>query len=255
MVLGIMGAMTEEINTLIAELAAPKPPTTIGGRAYYRGSLWGAESVAVFSRWGKVAAATTATCLITKFGVEELIFTGVAGAIDTGLSIGDIVVATALYQHDMDARPMFPRHEIPLLGVSRFDTDPLLRRECVGAAQAFLTIDYAAQVPPAVRHEFRMADPKVVEGEVATGDKFFAEKADIRALKARLPSVACVEMEGAAVAQVALEYQVPVAVIRTISDTADESAVVDFPKFINKVASVYSHGILKRLLVARAATR
>jgi len=61
--------------------------------------------------------------------------------------------------------------------------------------------------------------------------------------------VACVEMEGAAVAQVCHEYHVPFAVIRTISDSADESAEIQFPKFIKRVASVYSHGILQRLLV------
>jgi adenosylhomocysteine nucleosidase len=255
MVLGIMSAMTEEINTLIAKLEGPRTPTTIGGRDYYVGSLWGVPSVAVFSRWGKVAAATTATCLITKFGVEQLVFTGVAGGTDPALAIGDVVVATALYQHDMDARPLFPRHEIPLLGVSRLETDAALRRECFRAAQAFLSQDYEVQVSPPIRQEFGITEPKVVEGEVATGDKFFAEKADIHALKARLPSVVCVEMEGAAVAQVCFEYRVPLAVIRTISDAAVESAIIDFPKFIKQVACVYSHGILKRLIGARAATR
>lgn len=251
MVLGVMSAMVQELHTLIQELESPQSPVTIGSRDYYRGSLWGMPAVVVFSRWGKVAAATTATSLITKFGIDELIFTGVAGGADPALSVGDVVVASALYQHDMDARPLFPRHEIPLLGVSRFDTGESLRKECLRAAESFLREDYTQAIPGVIRDEFRLTAPKVVAAEVATGDKFFAEKADVLALKERLPSVGCVEMEGAAVAQVCHEHGVPLGVIRTISDDADESASVNFPKFIESVASVYSHGILKRLLMSR----
>lgn len=251
MAVGIMGAMTEEIHSLVAELRHQNPPVVFGGREYYQGLLWGVPAVVVFSRWGKVAAATTATCLITKFNVKEVIFTGVAGGIGTNLSTGDVVVATTLYQHDMDARPLFPRHEIPLLGVSRLETNTALRSECVQASRAFLTEDFESQVPPPIRQEFHIRTPKFIEGEIATGDKFFADKAELDALAARLPSVCCVEMEGAAVAQVCFEHQIPLAVIRTISDAADESAVTDFPKFINRVASVYSHGILKHVLANR----
>jgi adenosylhomocysteine nucleosidase len=252
MVLGIMGAMTEEIHSLIAEFPNPQPPTSIGRREYYVGSLWGLPACLVFSRWGKVAAATTATCLITKFGVNQIIFTGVAGGTAPTLAIGDVVVAQELCQHDMDARPLFPRYEIPLLGLSRFETDLALRKECVSAANAFLTQDLELTIPLAIREEFKIVQPKVVQAEVATGDKFFADKADIVGLRHQLPRVACVEMEGAAVAQVCYEYGVPLAVIRTISDAADETAVIDFPRFIAQIASAYSHGILKRLLVKRA---
>jgi len=251
MALGIMSAMIEELGTLIRELEPPKSQLTIGSRDYYLGSLWGVPAILVFSRWGKVAAATTATSLITKFGIDELIFTGVAGGADPALSVGDVVIASALYQHDMDARPLFPRHEIPLLGMSRFDTGEALRQECLRAAEGFLKADYEHVIPSAIRNEFRLTSPKALTAEVATGDKFFAEKAEVAALKERLPSVGCVEMEGAAVAQVCHEHGVPLGVIRTISDDADESASVNFPKFIESVASVYSHGILKRLLMSR----
>src|SRR5688572_5863773 len=98
MTLGIMSAMTEEIDALIQELDGPKKQTTLGRRDYYEGTLWGVPCVIVFSRWGKVAAATTATCLITRFNIQELIFTGVAGGVDPGLRVGDVVLATSLYQ-------------------------------------------------------------------------------------------------------------------------------------------------------------
>jgi adenosylhomocysteine nucleosidase len=253
MVLGVMGAMVEEIDALIRELAPPVSRTSVGGRDYHLGSLWGVPAVLVFSRWGKVAAAMTATSLITKFGIGELLFTGVAGAADPGLSIGDVVVASGLYQHDMDARPLFARHEIPLLGVSRFETGEPLRTSCLRAAETFLSEDFGRAIPPDVRDEFRLSAPKVVSADVATGDKFFAEKDAVHALRVRLPSVGCVEMEGAAVAQVCHEHGIPFGVVRTISDAADESAGVNFPRFVARVASVYSHGILKRLLASRTS--
>jgi adenosylhomocysteine nucleosidase len=74
----------------------------------------------VFSRWGKVASATTVTYLIVEFGITELIFTGVAGTINKDLNIGDIVIANSLVQHDLDARPIVNRFEIPLFGMATF---------------------------------------------------------------------------------------------------------------------------------------
>jgi adenosylhomocysteine nucleosidase len=105
MTIGIMSAMTEEVSSLEREIAAGEKVTEIGRRQYYEGQLWGVPSVLAFSRWGKVAAATTATSLISRFDVKALIFTGVAGAIDPEVHVGDIVVATRLDQDDMDARP------------------------------------------------------------------------------------------------------------------------------------------------------
>ena len=93
----------------------------------------------------------------------------------------------------------------------------------------------------------RFQTPQAVEGDIASGDKFFADRAELTALLLRLPTIAAVDMESAAVAQVCYEYSVPFAVVRTISDAADESAGHDFPRFLTQVASAYSHGILKRL--------
>jgi len=118
-----MAAMQEEIDRLLRELPAGSEVVNDGRRTYHSGHLWGTPVVIVFSRWGKVAAATTATDLISDFCVTEILFTGVAGAAQPGLKVGDIVVGARLWQHDMDARPLFPRHEIPLLGRSSFASD------------------------------------------------------------------------------------------------------------------------------------
>src|SRR5262249_52954314 len=135
-----------------------------------------------------------------------------------------------------------------LLGVTGFPTDARLRQASLAAAAEFLAHELPARVAPELLLEFGISRPRVVEAEVASGDRFFASRHDREQLRSALPGVACVEMEGAAVAQVCHEYGVPFVVIRTISDGADEGAAVDFPRFARQIASVYSHGILKNLL-------
>ena len=90
------------------------------------GHLHGQDVVAVLSRIGKVAAATTATVLIERFGVRRIVFTGVAGGLAPGVKVGDVVVADSFLQHDLDASPIFPKYEVPLYGLSRFPADPAL---------------------------------------------------------------------------------------------------------------------------------
>jgi len=142
MPIGIMAAMQEEIDRLLRELPAGSEVVNDGRRTYHSGHLWGTPVVIVFSRWGKVAAATTATDLISDFCVTEILFTGVAGAAQPGLKVGDIVVGARLWQHDMDARPLFPRHEIPLLGRSSFASDEKRCDQLLQAAAAHLATDY-----------------------------------------------------------------------------------------------------------------
>jgi adenosylhomocysteine nucleosidase len=250
MTIAIMSAMREEIEELLEELENARA-IVAGMRKYHVGRLWGTPVVLVFSRWGKVAAATTATYLIEHFGVSRILFTGVAGGAHSGLGVGDVVVASTLYQHDMNASPLIPRYEVPLLGISGIPTDPDLRRAALAASGRFLRHELTTRVAPELLREFRIMQPRVVEGEVASGDRFFASRAERDELKKELPEVACVEMEGAAVAQVCHEYRVPFVVIRTISDVAAEGAASDFARFVRHVASAYSHGILKNLLAPR----
>jgi adenosylhomocysteine nucleosidase len=245
--MGIMAAMREEIDTLLKELPADSEVVNDGRRTYHSGHLWGTPVIVVFSRWGKVAAATTATHLISDFGVDEILFTGVGGAARPGLKVGDVVVGARLWQHDMDARPLFPRHEIPLLGCSSFASDERGRHHLLHAAETFLRHDLPTAASAVTRAAFHIQAAKAVEGDIASGDKFFADRAELAKLRLRLPTVAAVDMESAAVAQVCHEYSVPFTVVRTISDAANESAAHDFPRFLRQVASTYSHGILKRL--------
>ena len=248
--LAIVSAMLEEITSVIEALSDVKTQE-FGRRQFHTGRLHGVAVVAVFSRYGKVAAAATVTQLLASYPVTRLIFGGVAGGTRPGLAIGDIVVATDLVQHDMDASPLFPRYEVPLLGKARFATDPELRAQLLEAARLFVEHDLDSQVAPGERAYFKMTAPQVVQGLVASGDKFFASRNEVEDLRQRLPAVCCVEMEGAAVAQVCDEYGIPFAVVRTISDSADENSVHDFPRFAREIARHYSKGVLLRYLSMR----
>jgi adenosylhomocysteine nucleosidase len=238
-VIGIMSAMPEEIRG-VEELLNDRQQQEVGMRTYYSGTINGIKAVVVFSRWGKVAAATTVATLIQKFNVTELIFTGVAGGISPNLQIGDIVIGTRFIQHDMDARPIIARYELPLHNIVYLESNSE-RNVIAGKAVNYLLENKHL-------HEvIRIHSPKVLSGTIASGDKFFSVREDKEELLKNLPSVLCVEMEGAAVAQVCYEYDIPYTILRTISDTADEKSVVDFPSFIEHIASRYSVEIVKNM--------
>jgi adenosylhomocysteine nucleosidase len=243
--LGLISALQQEQAGLIEQMHQPVTVTR-GMRHYVTGDLWGMDCVCVLSRLGKVAAAATAATLIERFGVTHILFTGVAGAADSDVRVGDIVVADQLVQHDIDASPLFPRFEIPLTGQSHFSSDKKLTDLLVQAAGSFIAKDFHRMVGASDRGIFRLDRPRVHRGLIASGDEFINSRMRLGELKSALPGVLAVEMEGAAVAQVCFEFGVPFAVIRTISDGANEDAPVDFMQFIERVAARYAFGIVKR---------
>lgn len=219
----------------------------LAGRRFWQGHVGGRPVVAVLSGIGKVAAATTATLLAQHFGVQGLLFTGVAGGLGDGVAVGDVVVANACLQHDMDASPLFPRHVVPGYGRDRFDTDARLSAALLAAAEAELA-DPAAFLAPAERAEFGLQRPRAHQGLLVSGDRFVATAGESAALRARLSDALAVDMESAALAQVCLDFRLPLAVLRTVSDRADDSAHVDFPRFLEAVARHYSARIVARAL-------
>lgn len=249
MTIGIMGAMPEEVSGIIEQLDTSRMHR-IGGREYLEGTWNGIDVVVVFSRWGKVAASVTATILLSRFGVDGIFFIGVAGAADPGLRVGDVVVATDLLQHDMDASaiPAFSKFEIPLLGRSRFPSDGCWMSAALTAVNHFITGDFEAWVDDDVRTSLGVGNPRVVTGLIATGDRFVNDAAFLGDLRKALPDLRCVEMEGAAVAQTCFEFTVPFAVVRVISDRGDDGAPVDFQNFVSKVASRMSMGIASNFI-------
>lgn len=245
----IVSAMHEELRALLPALHNARS-VRLAGRTFHLGDIHGHAVVLVLSGLGKVAAATTAALLIHEFKASALVFTGVAGGLRRGVRVGDVVVAHRLLQHDMDASPLFPRFEVPLTGRSHFDADAALVEALSGAAQRCL--DRADALIGADRLlAFGIDSALLHQGLVVSGDRFVSSEVQSAELRTLLPDALAVEMEGAAVAQVCADFGARFAVIRTISDRADDSAHVDFKRFIVDVASIYTHAIIDDWLLHR----
>ena len=244
---GIVAAMQQELSAVLARLP-DEQRQRVAGRDFWVGHWHGHEVVAVLSRVGKVAAATTAAALIERFGVDRIVFTGTAGGLAEGVRLGDLVVADAFMQHDMDASPLCPRWELPGYGRADVACDPALSTLLLQAAQDFLLVTSQENQPDSA------AAAQAHHGLVVSGDRFIATAQASNTLRRELQeaghTVLAVEMEGAAVAQVCADYQVPFAAMRTISDRADDDAHVDFTRFIETVASRYAEHIVQRWLQA-----
>jgi adenosylhomocysteine nucleosidase len=248
-IIGVMGAMHEEINSIVQLMDDPKEYTH-GQRIYTVGTINNIKTVVVFSRWGKVAAAITVSSLIIEFKITELIFMGVAGAINDALKIGDIVIANQLIQHDMDARPLMEKYEIPLLGKTYFESDLTLLAAAEEAGNKFIHAQFHEFIKPTEIERFALHQVKLRIGHVASGDQFFASQHHKDSLLSALPETLCVEMEGAAVAQVCYEYHLPFIVIRVISDESNAHSAIDFPDFIANVSSKYAQAVIKNMFYA-----
>lgn len=244
--IGILGAMAQEIDEVKA-LLTDKTIVKIANREFVVGKINGIGCVVAFSKWGKVAATITATLLVQEFGVTDLFFIGTAGALADGLKVGDIVVAKRLVQHDLDVRPIIPRFELPLLNRIYVNTDWQLTELAGKAVSNLLERGVEHMVGEEAVKEFNLK-PTLYFGDIASGDQFINSDEKRREILGLLPEVLCVEMEGAAVAQVCLEFGTPFTVIRTISDTADHNARVDFGRFIVEVANAYSRAIVSEII-------
>ncbi|KOP64071.1 nucleosidase [Bacillus sp. FJAT-18019] len=226
-VIGLIGAMDEEVELLLAQLEN-RDTTVKAGVTYAAGTIHGKRVVVCKSGVGKVNAAVTTQILIDSFGVSKVLFTGVAGALHPELNIGDIVISSSCMQHDMDVTPLgFARGMIPYQEVSDFPADKDL-------------IELAEEACK------KQAAGHFIIGKVLSGDQFIASRETVQTLYEDLGGV-CAEMEGSAVAQVCYMNSVPYVVIRSMSDKADGSAHVNFPEFTVK-ASKLSHEIVSYML-------
>lgn len=238
----ILSALQEEQRGLI-ELLEQAEKITHAGRDFWRGNLYGQPVLLALSKIGKVAAATTAAALIERFGAHQLLFTGVAGGLKTGVKVGDVVVGQSFVQHDLDVSPLFPRYEVPSYAKACFFGDTRLTMALLEASLEALSDPYLRRAYPSATVHY---------GLIASGDRFVSGVAQASALRTTLVEaghdVLAVEMECAAVAQVCHDYGVPFAAARTISDRADGSADADFRGFIDQAASKYALAIVEKLL-------
>lgn len=248
--IGVIGAMAGEIDELRRRLAI-ESVTEHAGRTFHHGALGAQRITLVQSRIGKVAATITALSLIRDHAVDAIVFTGIAGALDDRLAIGDVVVASSTVQHDLQGpTEMFARSEIPLLGIIQLATDPALADAAVRAAGDYVTAGLDELRSGGLLDDLGIVRPTVHVGQIATGDEFI--EGDLRrVVRERGPVALCVDMEAAAVAQVCHELGgVPLCVIRAISDMAGDTASEDFPKFLDRLAANYSAEILERMFTS-----
>lgn len=254
MTTAILSALPEEQGGLVQALEQ-REQFQHAGRIFWHGRLHGQMVVLGLSGIGKVAAATTAVVLFERLGAQRIVFTGVAGGMGEGVQVGDVIVATQFLQHDMDASPIFPRWEVPGYGCTQFACDPELSASLFAAAHAYLT-NTQADIPRSsgIAHTH---SARVHQGLIISGDRFVSTSAESAALRTVLAAagyqVLAVEMEGAAVAQVCSDFGKPFAAVRTISDRADDSAHVDFPRFIREVARPYADHIIAGFLQRQLA--
>ena len=181
--LGVMAALPQELGDLVEAMRAESGVRTVthGRRDYHLGTVHGAPCVVTLARIGKVAAAATVSALIHVFDVEAVVFTGVAGGVGREVRIGDVVVADTLVQHDLDASPLFPRFEVPLLGIARFAADQVLADQLAAATERFV-----AEEGEVVAARFGTQLPQVHRGLIISGDQFVASTAAVEALDAAL---------------------------------------------------------------------
>lgn len=247
-IIGILGAIPQEVNGII-NLLKGTIEKKIGNRTYYEGYLGSKKVVVVYSRIGKVAAAVTVTTLLLEYKVSKIVFIGVAGGIHSNIKIGDVVVASNLVQYDMDASPLRPKYEIPLLGKTYFNTDQDWSHEIVSKITTLLQPETLSQyISKDELSKFEINTPKVHFGTIASGDQFFSTQNQKDTLHNSLPEVLCVEMEGAAIAQVCYEFNTPFIVIRTISDNANQEASFSFQSFVEEISLTYGKEIIKMII-------
>ena len=214
--LGIIGAMEQEVETLLG-LMENRKEDTHAGSTFFEGTLKGLPVVVVQCGIGKVNAAICAQILCDCYGVTHLTNTGIAGSLCNELDIGDLVISQDAMYHDFDVRHFgYPKGQVAGMDVVAFPADDTLMGYAFGAAE---------KVHP--------GHAKI--GRVASGDQFVSEdslkKEIIETTKAL-----CTEMEGTAIAQTAYRNKIPFVIIRAISDKADNSAQMDYPTFEKQAA-------------------
>ncbi len=225
MKIAILGAMKEEIAPILAKVENYKK-IRYANNDFYTATYQGLELVIAYSKIGKVFAALTATIMIEKFGCKKLLFSGVAGAINSNFKIGDLVIATALCQHDLDITAFgHPFGFVPEGDV------------CIATDKNFL--DIARMVASEKNIDLK-------EGIIATGDQFVADEKRKFWIADEFKAHA-VEMEGGSVAVVCNALNVPFFILRAISDSADMDAGFDFEEFLEESSLISADFLISML--------
>ncbi|TYK66992.1 5'-methylthioadenosine/S-adenosylhomocysteine nucleosidase [Colwellia echini] len=227
---GIIGAMEPEVAILKAKLS---DATSIehAGYTFHQGELDGTEVVIVQSGIGKVAAALATAILIDRFAVDYVVNTGSAGGFDTSLKVGDIVVSSEVRYHDVD------------LTAFGYEVGQLPANPAAFMPHA----DLVAAAKQGIEQLSTDKDVKAIVGLITTGDTFMTKEEDVAKARNNFPTMAAVEMEGAAIAQACLQLKTPFVVIRSLSDIAGKESPHTFEEYLETAAVNSSQLVLNML--------
>jgi adenosylhomocysteine nucleosidase len=230
---GILGAFDAEIEYLLT-IATNKTEKTIQQVRFIEAELSGKKVVIAQTGIGKVNAAITTTLMIEHYMPREIIFTGIAGGTNPGLSPGDIVVGTRIAFHDYGTITPDSMHVRPTKNAFTAKENPLYficDRKLVDLAVRASAEAKLAKLKTSGGERY----PKVITGTIVTGDVFVASGRMVQNLRRRF-SADATEMEGAAVAQVCVQQSQPFIVVRSLSDNADDGGMTDMQMFYKLAA-------------------
>ena len=215
MTIGIICALREEAEYLKNEMNV-RMMKTIAGAEYVSGKLFGKDAVIVVCGVGKVYAAVAAQTIVCEYAPDFIINTGVCGSLSPDLKLRDILVASGAVQHDMDTSPL---------------GDP------VGMVSGVNLIEFpcSRQLGKLFTAACERAGANVKTGIIATGDQFIGDSAKKKYLAETFNAVGC-DMESGSIAHVCYINKLPCAIIRAISDNADEDANVSFTELVKEAA-------------------
>lgn len=223
---GIIGAMDEEITYLIEKMTNKKQ-SKIANSLFIEGEIETVDVVLLKSGIGKVNAAMTTTILLEKFQPSFVINTGSAGGFADDLSVGDIVISKEVVHHDVDATGFgYAYGQVPQMPEKFFANEQLIDR----ASKAAQKLNLHSKT-----------------GLIATGDSFMDNPKKVKEVKAIFPELLAAEMEGAAIAQVCFQYNVPFVIIRALSDIAGKDSPISFEHFLEKAAKNASELMLNMI--------
>ena len=221
--IGIIGAMDEEITIIVSEMIDLKE-YDINNIKFYKGKIYDKDIVLVKSGIGMVNASITTTLLFKEFGVDKILFSGVAGSLNRNVNVGDIVIADSLVEYLFDATEFgYDIGTIPRMDTSIFRSDILLNK---------------------IKNILK--NDNIYYGKILSGDKFVSNLLEKEKLGEKFNALA-VDMESASVAHCAHVLGIEFAVIRSISDSLNSSSVMEYTKFVNLAANNSKNIILKIL--------
>ena len=221
--IGIIGAMDEEITIIASEIIDLKE-YDINNIKFYKGKIYDIDIVLVKSGIGMVNASITTTLLFKEFGVDKILFSGVAGSLNRNVNVGDIVIADSLVEYLFDATEFgYDIGTIPRMDTSIFRSDILLNK---------------------IKNILK--NDNIYYGKILSGDKFVSNLSEKEKLGEKFNALA-VDMESASVAHCAHVLGIEFAIIRSISDSLNSSSVMEYTEFVNLAANNSKNVILKIL--------